>query len=51
MYDQSLIDGSAGTAGLRIYGRLLPALNIPMEDLEFAVETIRAAAKELGENV
>ena len=31
--------------------RLLPALNIPMEDLAFAVETIRAAAKELGGNV
>ena len=28
--------------------RLLPALNIPMEDLTFAVETIKAAAKELG---
>ena len=26
--------------------RLLPALNIPMEDLTFAVETIKAAAKE-----
>lgn len=31
--------------------RLLPALNIPMEDLAFAVGTIRAAAKELGGNV
>ncbi|MGM9549532.1 MAG: aspartate aminotransferase family protein [Faecousia sp.] len=31
--------------------RLLPALNIPMEDLEFAVETIKAAAKELGGTV
>ena len=31
--------------------RLLPALNIPMEDLTFAVETILAAAKELGGNV
>ena len=28
--------------------RLLPALNIPMEDLEFAVETIKAVAAELG---
>ena len=31
--------------------RLLPALNIPMEDLEYAIETIKAAAKELGGNV
>ena len=31
--------------------RLLPALNIPMEDLEYAVETIKAVAKELGEKV
>ena len=31
--------------------RLLPALNIPMEDLTFAVETILAAAKELGGNI
>ena len=31
--------------------RLLPALNIPMEDLTFAVETILAAAKELGGNL
>lgn len=31
--------------------RLLPALNIPMEDLQFAVETIRSAAAELGGNV
>ena len=29
--------------------RLLPALNIPMEDLEYAIETIKAAAKELAE--
>ena len=29
--------------------RLLPALNIPMEDLEFAIETIKAVAKELAE--
>ena len=29
--------------------RLLPALNIPMEDLEYAVETIKAVAKELSE--
>ena len=28
--------------------RLLPALNIPMEDLEYAVETIKAVAAELG---
>ena len=28
--------------------RLLPALNIPMEDLEYAIETIKLAAKELG---
>ncbi len=28
--------------------RLLPALNIPMEDLEYAIETIKAVAKELG---
>ncbi len=28
--------------------RLLPALNIPMEDLKFAVETIRAVAVELA---
>ncbi|MGN0977732.1 MAG: aspartate aminotransferase family protein [Faecousia sp.] len=31
--------------------RLLPALNVPMEDLTFAVETILVAAKELGGNV
>ena len=31
--------------------RLLPALNIPTEDLTFAVETILAAAKELGGNI
>ncbi len=31
--------------------RLLPALNIPMEDLEFAVETIKSVAKELGGKV
>ena len=31
--------------------RLLPALNIPMEELTFAVETILAAAKELGGEV
>lgn len=31
--------------------RLLPALNIPMEDLEYAIETIKAVAKELGGNV
>lgn len=29
--------------------RLLPALNIPMEDLSFAVETLKQVAKELGE--
>ena len=28
--------------------RLLPALNIPMEDLEYAVGTIKAVAAELG---
>lgn len=28
--------------------RLLPALNIPMEDLQFAVETIRTVASELA---
>ena len=28
--------------------RLLPALNIPMDDLEYAIETIKLAAKELG---
>ena len=28
--------------------RLLPALNIPMDDLEFAIETIKAVAKELA---
>ena len=28
--------------------RLLPALNIPMEDLSYAIETIKEAAKELG---
>ena len=28
--------------------RLLPALNIPMEDLKYAVETIKAVAAELG---
>ena len=31
--------------------RLLPALNIPMEDLTYAVETLNAAAKELGGKV
>ena len=31
--------------------RLLPALNIPMEDLEYAIETIKAVAAELGGNV
>ena len=30
--------------------RLLPALNIPMEDLQFAVDTIPEAAKELRGN-
>ena len=30
--------------------RLLPALNIPMEDLQLAVDTILEAAKELGGN-
>ena len=28
--------------------RLLPALNIPMEELKFAVETVKAVAAELG---
>ena len=28
--------------------RLLPALNIPMEDLTYAVETLKAVARELG---
>ena len=28
--------------------RLLPALNIPMDDLEYAIETIKAGAKELA---
>ena len=28
--------------------RLLPALNIPMEDLEYAIETIKSVAAELG---
>ena len=28
--------------------RLLPALNIPMDDLEFAIETIKEVAKELS---
>lgn len=28
--------------------RLLPALNIPMEDLKYAVETLKAAAEELA---
>jgi acetylornithine/N-succinyldiaminopimelate aminotransferase len=28
--------------------RLLPALNIPMADLEYAVNTIKAVAAELG---
>lgn len=28
--------------------RLLPALNIPMEDLQYAVETLKEVAKELG---
>ena len=30
--------------------RLLPALNIPMDDLEYAIETIKAVAAELGGN-
>ena len=29
--------------------RMLPALNIPMADLEFAIETLKTVAKELGE--
>ena len=28
--------------------RLLPALNIPMEDLEYAIETLKSVAKELA---
>ena len=28
--------------------RLLPALNIPMDDLEYAIETIKAVAAELA---
>ena len=28
--------------------RLLPALNIPLEDLEYAVETLKSAAEELA---
>ena len=28
--------------------RLLPALNIPMDDLEYAIETLKAVAKELS---
>ena len=28
--------------------RLLPALNIPMDDLEYAIETLKAVAKELA---
>ena len=31
--------------------RMLPALNIPMEDLEYAIETLKEVAKELGGNV
>ena len=31
--------------------RMLPALNIPMDDLEYAIETLKAVAKELGGNV
>ena len=31
--------------------RLLPALNIPMDDLEYAIETIKAVAAELGGKV
>ncbi len=31
--------------------RMLPALNIPMEDLEYAIETLKSVAKELGGNV
>ena len=31
--------------------RLLPALNIPMEDLEYAIETIKSVAAELGGKV
>ena len=30
--------------------RLLPPLNISMEDLEYAIETLKAVAKELGGN-
>ena len=31
--------------------RLLPPLNISMDDLEYAIETLKAVAKELGGNV
>ena len=31
--------------------RMLPALNIPMDDLEYAIETLKAVARELGGNV
>ncbi len=31
--------------------RMLPPLNIPMNDLEFAIETLKSVAKELGGNV
>ncbi len=30
--------------------RLLPPLNIPMEDLEYAIETLKSVARELGGN-
>ena len=31
--------------------RMLPALNIPMDDLEYAIETLKEVARELGGNV
>ena len=31
--------------------RMLPALNIPMDDLSYAIETLKEVAKELGGNV
>ena len=30
---------------------MLPALNIPMEDLSYAIETLKEVAKELGGTV
>jgi acetylornithine/succinyldiaminopimelate/putrescine aminotransferase len=39
------------TQGRKQNLRLLPALNIPMEDLKFAVDTIKSVAAELGGKV